>query len=128
MGDALAAEVNVLVGEVAGGIGFVEDFGACAVPIDFAAGFLDAVTVAIVSVSDTTGGFDLALGVPSVGVVSVVEGVAGSVVAEGGDLVVAIGDEADTALYLATVVSRGRDVDVNEVDCWRRSSMLLARS
>ena len=117
MGDAPAAEVHVLVGDVAGGIGFVEDFGACAVPIDFAAGFLDAVTVAIVSVSDTTGGFDLALGVPSVGVVSVVEGVAGSIVAKGGDLVVAIGDEADTALYLATVVSRGRDVDVNEVDC-----------
>jgi hypothetical protein len=128
VGDALAAEVNVLVGEVAGGIGFVEDFGACAVPIDFAAGFLEAVTVAIVSVSDTTGGFDLALGVPSVGVVSVVEGVAGSVVAEGGDLVVAIGDEAEAALDLAAVVGRGRDVDVCEVDCWRRSSMLLARS
>ena len=126
MGDALAAEVNVLVGEVAGGIGFVEDFGACAVPIDFAAGFLDAVTVAIVS--DTASGLDLAFGVPGVGVVSVVESVAGSVVAKGGDLVVAIGDEAEAALYLAAVVGRGRDVDVCEVDCWRRSSMLLARS
>jgi hypothetical protein len=86
MGDALAAEINVLVGEIAGGIGFVEDFGAGAVPVDLAAGFLEAVTVAIVS--DTGGGFDFALGIPSVGIVGVVESVAGSVIAKGGDLVV----------------------------------------
>jgi hypothetical protein len=89
---------------------------------------LEAVTVAIVSVSNTPGGFDLAFGVPGVRVVRVVEGVAGSVVAKGGDLVVAIGDEAEAALDLAAVVGRGRGVDVCEVDCWRRSSMLLARS
>jgi hypothetical protein len=109
MGDALATEVNVLVGEIAGGIGFVEDFCAGAVPVEFAAGFLEAIAVAVVRVSDTGGSLDLAFGVPGVGVVSIVESVAGSVVAERGDLVVAVGDEAEAALDLATVVGRGSD-------------------
>jgi hypothetical protein len=44
--------------------------------------------------------------------VGVVGSVAGSVIARGGDPVVAIGDEDEAALYLAAVVGRGRDVDV----------------
>ena len=58
----------------------------------------------------------------------VVESVAGSVIPKGGDLVVAIGDEDEAALYLAAVVGRGRDVAVGEVDCWGRSLMFCARN
>ena len=43
VGDAFSAEENIFVGDVAAGIGFVEDFAARAVPIDFAVGFLHAV-------------------------------------------------------------------------------------
>ena len=87
MGDAFAAEENVLVGEIAGGIGFVEDFGARAVPINLAIGFLDSIAVAIVGVVNAGGGLDFAFGVPGVGIVGIVQNVAGSVVAEAGDLI-----------------------------------------
>ena len=114
MGDALAAEEDVLVGDVAGGIGFVEDFGARAVPIDFAAGFLDAIAVAIVGVVNTGGGFDFAFGIPGVGIVGVVQDIAGSVVAKASDLVRVLADNAETFLR-AAVVSGGGHVDVGQV-------------
>jgi hypothetical protein len=41
--DASAAEENVLVGEVAAPVGFIEDFGSRAVPVEFAIRFLEAV-------------------------------------------------------------------------------------
>ena len=59
MGYALATEENVFVADVSRGIGFVEHFTACAVPVYFAARFLKAVTVTIVSVSDASRGLDL---------------------------------------------------------------------
>jgi hypothetical protein len=50
MCGTFAAEENVFVGDIAAGIGFVEDFGACTVPVDFSIGFLDAVAVTVVGV------------------------------------------------------------------------------
>ena len=59
MSNSFAAKINVFVGEVAGGIGLVENFGARAVPIDFAARFLDAIPIAVVGAFTSVEGKNL---------------------------------------------------------------------
>src|ERR1700730_17670519 len=54
--DTFSAEENILVDDVAAQIGFVQNFGGRAVPVDFAVRFLDAVTVAVVGVVHARGG------------------------------------------------------------------------
>jgi hypothetical protein len=65
-GDALAAEEDVFVNEVAGEVGFVEGVTVVAVPIERAAGLLNALAVAVVFVRDSRGSDELVFGVVGV--------------------------------------------------------------
>lgn len=83
-GDARVAEEYVFVEArvvgIAGEVSFIERVGACAIPIQFAVGFLDAAAVAVIQVGHTSGRSELAFGIPYVGVDAVARGVAGGVI------------------------------------------------
>jgi hypothetical protein len=85
MGDAFPAKIHILVGDVSGSIGFVENLRACAEPVDFTVGFLDAVAVAIVGVVHAATGFDFAFGIPHVGVGDIRRFVSCGVIGESGE-------------------------------------------
>src|SRR5262249_4900613 len=75
-------------------------------PIEFAAGFLDAAAIAVISVSNASTGLHLAFGVPGVGVDAVVGSVAGSVVAEAGEVVADVRRLREPAFLCAAGVVR----------------------
>ena len=103
-GDALAGKENVFVEGVARSVSLAEDFAAGAIPVEFAIGFGDAASGTIVGISDASGGLNLRFGVVGVGDGAVAERVAGSVVAEAGNVIIAVGGDAAHGLFAATVV------------------------
>jgi len=85
MGDAFPAEVNVFVGDIAGSVRFIEDLRACAEPVDFAVGFLDAVAIAVVGVVQPARRLDLAFSIPHIGVRHVRRLISCRVIGESGE-------------------------------------------
>lgn len=113
-GDALAAKENVLVecgiGDAAGEVCFVEGVAAYAVPIDGAAGFLDAFAVAIVSIGDSGSGEQLILGVVCISVAeAVVDEVSSSVICLTANLVLGGGGNVEEFFVRAGVAGDASD-------------------
>jgi hypothetical protein len=114
--DAFACEENVFVKSGAGRIGFGEDFAAGAIPIELAADLGSATTGAVVKIGHAVGAFDFAFGVVGVCVSAVALRIAGGVVGEDGELIVAVGSGGKAAFFgAAGVTGVGSSGDAVEV-------------